>query len=79
MSAGQALSRPPGAVMSQKKSGPIRQLRRYAGCRLYDQETGTNLAADDLRRLILAGSRISVHEVENGQDVTHEVVSENLH
>ena len=65
--------------MSQKKSRPVRQLRRYAGCRLYDPETRTYLAVDDVRRLVLAGARISVREVENGQDVTHEVMRQDLH
>ncbi|MEA1834928.1 polyhydroxyalkanoate synthesis regulator DNA-binding domain-containing protein [Methylobacterium durans] len=46
--------------MSQKKPATVRHLKRYRGCRLYDPETGTYLAADDLRRLVLAGVRISV-------------------
>ena len=65
--------------MSKKKLATVRHLKRYGGCRLYDPETGTYLGADDLRRLVLAGVRISVREVANGQDVTDEVTRQDLH
>ncbi|POR40135.1 hypothetical protein CRT23_25525 [Methylobacterium sp. V23] len=38
----------------------VRQLRRYAGCRLYDPESRTYLSADDLERLTMDGLRVRV-------------------
>lgn len=65
--------------MSKKKPATVRHLKRYGGCRLYDLETRTYRGADDLRRLVFAGVRISVREVGNGQDVTDEVTPQELH
>ncbi|ACL57293.1 polyhydroxyalkanoate synthesis regulator DNA-binding domain-containing protein [Methylobacterium nodulans] len=65
--------------MSSKKSPPIRHLRRYGGCRLYDPESKVYLSASDLEHLIRQGVRISVREVETGQDVTHEVIPPSPH
>jgi polyhydroxyalkanoate synthesis regulator protein len=65
-------------MMPNKKSSPIRHLRRYGGCRLYDPETRAYLAPDDLQRLIRRGVRVSVREVDTGQDVTDEVVPPDL-
>ncbi|GEP03797.1 MULTISPECIES: polyhydroxyalkanoate synthesis regulator DNA-binding domain-containing protein [Methylobacteriaceae] len=64
--------------MSGKKSSPIRHLKRYAGCRLFDPERRVYLSAEDLERLIRQGIRVSVREVETGQDVTDTVVRPNL-
>ncbi|KQO78283.1 MULTISPECIES: polyhydroxyalkanoate synthesis regulator DNA-binding domain-containing protein [unclassified Methylobacterium] len=60
------------------KPSPVRQLKRYGGCRLYDPESRAYLAPEDLERLIRRGVRISVREAGSGQDVTHEVVPPNL-
>ncbi len=64
--------------MSGKKSSPIRHLKRYAGCRLFDPENRVYLSAEDLERLIRQGIRVSVREVETGQDVTDAVFRPNL-
>ncbi|WP_245436189.1 polyhydroxyalkanoate synthesis regulator DNA-binding domain-containing protein [Methylobacterium sp. V23] len=65
-------------MMPNKKSSAIRHLKRYGGCRLYDPETQVYLAPEDLQRLIRRGVRVSVREVDTGQDVTHEVVPPDL-
>jgi hypothetical protein len=65
-------------MMPTKKSSAVRQLRRYGGCRLYDPERQAYLGPQDLERLIRRGVRISVREVDTGQDVTHEVVPPDL-
>ena len=64
--------------MSQRKPSSIRHLKRYGQCRLYDPESRTYLSARDVEQLVRQGVRISVREVETGQDVTHEVVPPNL-
>lgn len=64
--------------MSGKKSLKIRHLKRYAGCRLFDPESRVYLSAGDLECLIRQGVRVTVREVETGQDVTDLVVRPNL-
>ena len=64
--------------MTRRKPSSIRHLRRYSGCRLYDPESQAYLSARDVERLIRQGVRISVREVETGQDVTHEILPPNL-
>ena len=64
--------------MTRRKPSSIRHLRRYSGCRLYDPESQAHLSAHDVERLIRQGVRISVREVETGQDVTHEILPPNL-
>lgn len=64
--------------MIQRKPSPIRHLKRYGRCRLYDPESRAYLSAHDVEQLVRQGVRISVREVETGQDVTHEVVPPNL-
>ena len=79
MSSGSSVSLPSSVVtMSGKKSSQIRHLKRYAGCRLFDPESRVYLSAEDLERLIRQGIRVSVREVETGQDVTGAVVRPNL-
>ncbi|WP_419951705.1 polyhydroxyalkanoate synthesis regulator DNA-binding domain-containing protein [Methylobacterium sp.] len=65
-------------MIPNKKHALVRHLKRYGGCRLYDPETRAYLAPEDLARLIRRGVRISVRDVDTGQDVTHEVVPPNL-
>ncbi|WP_336491788.1 polyhydroxyalkanoate synthesis regulator DNA-binding domain-containing protein [Methylobacterium nigriterrae] len=60
--------------MQTKKSQPIRQLKRYAGCRLYDPENKAYVSAAELERLKVQGLRIAVRDVETGQDVTDELI-----
>lgn len=64
--------------MSGKNSSSIRHLKRYAGRRLFDPESQVYLSAEDLEGLIRRGVRVSIREVETGQDVTDEVVRPNL-
>ena len=65
--------------MPARKPRHVHRLRRYAGCRLYDPENKVYLSAADLERMMRAGVRISVREVETGQDVTHEVIPSAVH
>lgn len=64
--------------MSGKKPSSILHLRRYAGCRIFDPESRAYLSAEDLERLVRRGVRVSIREVETGQDVTDEIVHPNL-
>lgn len=38
--------------------------------RLYDPETKTYVSADDVERFRMEGQRVSIRDVETGQDVT---------
>ena len=61
--------------MARKKSTAPRLIKRYAHTRLYDTEDGRYVSVNDLRRLEIEGVRLTVRDVETGQDVTHQVVS----
>ena len=65
-------------TMCGKKPSSILHLRRYAGCRIFDPGSRAYLSAEDLERLVRRGVRVSIREVETGQDVTDEVVQPNL-
>lgn len=65
-------------TMSGKTPSSILHLKRYAGCRIFDPESQAYLSAADLEQLVRRGVRVSIREVETGQDVTDEVVHPNL-
>ena len=67
-----------GSTMCGKETSSILHLRRYAGCRIFDPGSRAYLSAEDLERLVRRGVRVSIREVETGQDVTDEVVQPNL-
>lgn len=61
-------------AMAAEKTKPSRLIKRYAGNRLYDPETGTYLTPDDISRLELEGYKVAVRDAETGQYVTEEVL-----
>lgn len=65
--------------MARDRPQRLRQLRRYAGTRLYDPESRTYVSADEVERLRMEGQRISIRDVETGQDVTDEVLRRPTH
>ncbi|MCJ2040865.1 polyhydroxyalkanoate synthesis regulator DNA-binding domain-containing protein [Methylobacterium sp. E-025] len=65
--------------MPKKRPQSILQLRRYAGSRLYDPERKTYVSAEDLDRFRAEGHRISVRDVETGQDVTDACMGRPIH
>lgn len=69
----------PLEAMPRKKPQPILQLRRYAGSRLYDPDSKTYISAEDLQRFRMEGHRISVRDVETGQDVTEACINYRIH
>ncbi len=60
--------------MPKNRTQRLRLLKRYAGTRLYDPESRTYISADDVERFRIEGQRISIRDVETGQDVTDETL-----
>jgi polyhydroxyalkanoate synthesis regulator protein len=61
--------------MARRKPASPRLIKRYARSRLYDPVTSRYVSLDDLRRWGMEGVKLTVRDVETGQDVTQEVVS----
>ena len=65
--------------MTNKKAQPLRVLKRYAGSRIYDHKRQFYFSAEELETLKVQGVRLTVRDVETGQDVTHEILPSSLH
>ncbi|KAB1075967.1 hypothetical protein F6X53_24180 [Methylobacterium soli] len=60
--------------MKTKRDQPIRLIKRYGGCRLYDATAKRYVSPDDIERLTLEGVKVTVREAETGQEVTEELL-----
>lgn len=65
--------------MPRKRPLPVRELKRYGGSRLYDPESKTYVSVDDVERFRMDGQRVTIRDVETGQDVTDSCVVRRSH
>jgi len=58
---------------------PVRQIRKYANRKLYDEVKSRYISMLELSHLIAEGKKISVFEDANGHDITFETLSRALY